>query len=337
MGDDRLRAPDGEPISRAFWAICVGVFLIGFGARMTVDAASRSSDRNPPVPAAVLVDQLRHDGPTARTASVYGGLGVWIDADDFAPAYAGAEPPVVPAVVSEWADLGVRTVYLQASRPDDPEVLLEPGLLAEFLLRAHAADLLVVAWYLPTFADVDADLERLVAIAEFDALGHRFDGLAVDIEHIEAVPDPDERSARLISLSAQLRDRRPGEAIGAIVPPAVQLEVVNPALWPRFPWRALETSYDVWLPMAYWTTRAGTPYADAYAYTEESTRRMRANLGRPDVVVHPVGGIGDRTTLDDLERFRDALAATGAIGGSLYDWASLPDDQRAQLAGLLPQ
>jgi hypothetical protein len=337
MGDDRLRAPGAEPISRAFWAICAGVFLIGFGARMMVEAGSRSPEREPPGTAAVLVDQLRRTEPPARTASVYGGLGVWIDAYDFSPTYAGAEPPVAPAVVAEWAALGVRTVYVQASRSDAAGVLLEPDLLAELLLRAHAADLLVVGWYLPTFADVDADLERLVAIAEFDALGHRFDGLAVDIEHIEAVPDPDERSARLVALSAELRDRRPGEAIGAIVPPAVQLEVVNPAYWPRFPWRALETSYDVWLPMAYWTTRAGTPYADAYAYTEESTRRMRANLGRPDVVVHPIGGIGDRTTVDDLERFREALVATGAIGGSLYDWASLPTDQRAQLASLLPQ
>ena len=116
----------------------------------------------------------------------------------------------------------------------------------------------------------------------------------------------------------------------------MQLEVVNPSYWPNFPWQALDTSYDVWLPMAYWTTRAGSRYADAYVYTEESVRRMRANLGRADLVVHPIGGIGDALDADDLDAFARALADTGAIGGSVYDWTSLPDDRRAELAELLP-
>jgi hypothetical protein len=325
-------------VPRGFWAVCIGVFFIGFGVRLVFDAAgdTRTDDRTA---TAVLLEHLRSSGQAPRSASVYGGLGVWVDAFDFSPSYLGGVPaPVTPDVVDEWSALGVRTVYLQASRPDDrsPGTLLEEGLLAEFLLRAHAADMLVVGWYLPTFADVDADLERLLAIAEFDALGHRFDGLAVDIEYIEAVPEPDERSARLVELSTQLRDARPGEALGAIVPPAVQLEVVNPAFWPRFPWRALDGSYDVWLPMAYWTTRE-PPYRNPYAYSEESTRRMRANIGRPDVVVHLVGGIGDATTLDDLDSFRRAVVDTGAIGASLYDWASLPPDQRTALPAVLPE
>lgn len=334
------QAPEqrGRRVPRGFWAMCVGVFLIGFGLRVVVDSSPDPADDGG-TPAAVVLDLLRADGQAPRTVSVYGGPGVWVDAFDFSPSYlGGVDAPVTPDAVDEWASLGVRTVYLQASRPDDrsPGTLLEEDLLAEFLLRAHAAGLLVVGWYLPTFADVDADLERLLAIAEFEALGHRFDGLAVDIEHVEAVPDPDERSTRLVELSDRLRDARPGEALGAIVPPAAQLEVVNPAYWPRFPWRALESSYDVWLPMAYWTTRAGTPYADPYRYSEESTRRMRANIGRPDVVVHLVGGIGDATTVDELDAFRRAVEATGAIGASMYDWASMPADQRAATPTLLP-
>ncbi|HEU5083419.1 MAG TPA: hypothetical protein VFU14_08775 [Acidimicrobiales bacterium] len=325
-------------VPRGFWAVCVGLFLIGFGLRIVVDSAAEPGGDDG-TPAHVLLELLRADGQAPRTVSVYGGLGVWVDAFDFSPSYLGdADAPVTPDVVEEWASLGVRTVYLQASRPDDrsPGTLLEEDLLAEFLLRAHAADLLVVGWYLPTFADVDADLERLLAVAEFEALGHRFDGVAVDIEYIESVPDPDERSARLVDLSTRLRAARPGEALGAIVPPAVQLEVVNTTYWPRFPWRALDASYDVWLPMAYWTTRDGTPYGDAYRYSEESTRRMRANIGRQDAVVHLVGGIGDATTPDDLEAFRRAVDDTGAIGASLYDWASLPPDQRAATPTLLP-
>jgi len=288
--------------------------------------------------ATVLLDQLRADGTPARTASVYGGLGVWVDAYDISPAHTGGEPPVVPAVVDEWAELGVRTVYVQAARAGSPAPgpLLERDVLAELLVRAHAAGVLVVAWYLPTFADVGADLERLRAMAELDVLGHRFDGIAVDIEAVEAVPDVEVRNARLLELSQALRDARPREALGAIVPPAVQLEVVNPSFWPRFPWQALDASYDVWLPMAYWTTRAGSRYADPYAYVEESVRRMRANLGRADAVVHPVGGIGDALAPGDLDAFTRALGDTGAIGGSVYDWASLPDEGRGALRSLVP-
>jgi hypothetical protein len=326
VGDDHLT--DGRRrVPRGFWALCAGLFLIGAGARVVVDAV-RSTGPAPQSAGGVVLDLLRHRGETPRPASAYGGLGVWVDAWDLSP-----------GEVRAWAELGVRTVYVQAARADErsPGPLLEEGALAELLLRAHAEGLLVVGWYLPTFADVDADLEHLLAIADFDAFGHRFDGVAVDIEHIEAVPDPDERSARLVQLSSDLRDARPGEALGAIVPPAVQLEVVNPSYWPRFPWAALDVSYDVWLPMAYWTTRAGSRYADPYAYAEESTRRMRANIGRPDVVVHLVGGIGDALGDGDLERFRQALDDTGAIGGSIYDWASLPEDQRARLADLVPR
>jgi hypothetical protein len=338
VGDDRLTDRAGAGLPRGFWVLCAGVFLIGVGVRLVVDATGGSAGA-PASAAAVVLDQLRATGEAARTVSVYGGLGTWVDAYDVSPSYSGeGSPPVAPTGVEDWAAVGVRTLYVQAARLDErsPGLLLEREVLAELLLRAHAADMLVVGWYLPTFADVDADLERLLAIAEFEAFGHRFDGVAVDIEHIEAVPDPDVRSARLLELSEALRAALPGEAIGAIVPPAAQLEVVNPSYWPSFPWQALGASYDVWLPMAYWTTRSGTRYGDPYVYTEESTRRMRANLGRADVVVHPVGGIGDRLGAGDLDAFARALADTGAIGGSIYDWASLPDDLRPRLAELVP-
>lgn len=288
-----------------------------------------------------MVAMLEDEQRTTRSVAVYGGLGTWIDAFDIDPAYQsdGSEPPLDESVVDELAELGIRTVYLQAARLDDRSSgrLLDETMLAEFLVRAHAHDLAVVGWYLPRFEDVDADLDHLLAIAEFEAGGHRFDGVAVDIEYIEGVSDPDERSRRLVELSERLRAARPGEAIGAIVPPPVQLEVVNPAYWPRFPWRALDASYDVWLPMAYWTVRSEpSGYRDAYRYTEESTRRMRANIGRQDVVVHQIGGIGTQTTSADLDAFRRAIEDTGAIGGSIYDWQSLDPERRAELRRSVP-
>ncbi len=328
-------------LPRGFWIACVGVFFVGVGARVLVDAVRGGEPVVRPTVAAASIDLLRHPGDTPRVVSTYGGLGTWIDAFDFAPAYQrdGAAPAVTPAVIDELADLGVRTVFLQASRLDDRStgLLLDEGLLAEFLMRAHARGIEVVGWYLPRFEDVAVDLDHLLAIAHFDAFGHRFDGVAVDIEYTEGVPAVGERSARLVDLSSRLRAALPGQALGAIVLPPVQLEVVNPAYWPDFPWRALDASYDVWLPMAYWTFRSvESGYRDSYRYAEESTRRMRNNIGRPDAVVHVIGGIGDATTPADLVGFRRALEATGAIGGSIYDWASMPPALRERLPDLVP-
>lgn len=330
-------------VPRGFWLACVGVFFVGVGLRVVADASSdllptSSGERSV---AAAAIALLRSDAPAVRSSAPYGGLGIWIDAFDFEPAYQGdgREPVLTPEVVDEFAALGVQTIYIQAARVDDRATgrLLDEGLLADFLVRAHGHGIAVIGWYLPRFDDVDRDLDRLVAIAEFDALGHRFDGVAVDIEYVEAVPDATERSARLVDLSQRLRAARPGEALGAIVPPPVQLEVVNTSYWPRFPWRDLDPTYDVWLPMAYWTTRSvESGYRDSYRYAEESTRRLRNNVGRPDVVVHIIGGIGDETTVADLEGFRRAIEDTGSIGGSIYDWASLGEAERLALPGSVP-
>lgn len=48
--------------------------------------------------------------------------------------------------------------------------------------------------------------------------------------------------------------------------------------------------------------------------------RLRANLGLPNALVHPIGGIGDRTTAVDVAGYRTAVNDTDSIGASLYDW-----------------
>jgi len=115
----------------------------------------------------------------------------------------------------------------------------------------------------------------------------------------------------------------------------MQLDVVNPAFWPAFPWRELRDSYDVWMPMTYWTTRdADTEWRDAARYTNESVTLMRTHLGDPDARVHPIGGIADKTTPDQVVAFLDAIAATGSIGGSLYDAATSGPELWTALAPL---
>ena len=303
----------------------VALALVAVAAALVLDA------RRPP---------LLERASFARTTDVYEGQGAWIDAFDYAPDYqdGGAEPPIDPTVVENLAARGVRTLYLQAARDDErsPEGIVDEALLTEFLIRAHLVGIRVVGWYLPTFVDVDRDLENLLAIRSFRNAGERFDGLAVDIEFTEGVPEVAERNARLVELSTRLREATGGEALGAIVLPPVLIETVNPDYWPRFPWRRLADSYDVWLPMSYWTLRApDSGFQDGFTYNTENTVRLRAHLRDPEALVHGIGGIGDEVDRPSLRRFADSLAETDSIGGSIYDWATLTEEHRAVAARAL--
>lgn len=251
----------------------------------------------------------------------YRGMGTWVDVYDWTNSYTGGKPAVGPGDVDRMADLGVQTLYLQASKADSPTDVVDAELLRPILERAEQRGIRVVAWYLPTLTDPARDLQRLVAVA---GLPH-VDGLAVDIESRE-VGDVGERNRRLVELSAALRRTLPGRTIGAIVLPPVVLEVVNPAYWPGFPYRELALHYDVWLTMGYWTNRkASSGYRDAYRYTRENVDRLRANLGAV-VPVHPIGGLGAGTTPEDVAAYRRAAADTGSLGGSLYDWRTTGGD-----------
>ncbi len=268
--------------------------------------------------------------PAVRDARVYEGLGAWIDVFDYAPAYQdpGEVVTVTPDDVAELVDHGVETLYLQAARldPRSPDGIVDDELVGEILAEARNAGIQVVGWYLPKFADLEVDLQRVEQIRAFEYQGHRFDGVALDIEWRGDVPDHAERNERLVELSRRLRERVGDEALGAIVPPPVLLEVVNTDNWPDFPWPELSGLYDVWLPMSYWTLRASSSgYRDGYVYTEENVRRMRANLGDPDAVVHPIGGIADAASEEGYRGFMRAAVEAGAVGLSVYDFDTTGD------------
>ena len=259
----------------------------------------------------------------------YRGLGTWVDVYDWSRTYTRGQPRVLPSEVDRMAGVGVQTLYIQASKHDAATNVLEPELLTEWIERARDRGIRVVAWYLPTLVDPSRDLARMVAIA-----GLPVDGVAVDIE-AKDVPQLGERNRRLVGFSASLRRAIPGRTIGGIVLPPVVLEAVNLLYWPSFPYRELASSYDVWLTMGYWTNRLpGSGYRDAHRYTSENVTRLRANLGLPNALVHPIGGIGDRTTVADVARFRLAAAQTGSIGGSLYDWRTTRPELWAAIQGL---
>ncbi len=270
-----------------------------------------------------------------RTAVLepYEHSGTWVTRFRFSREYAGANPPIRPEHVDSMADAGVRVVYLQAAADDAryPD-LISPDLLGAFLTRAHARGLQVVGWYLPRFVDVNADLRRLRAIADFRAGGQAFDAVAVDIED-RTVADVDLRNARLVELSQRLHVALPGVTLGAIVLPPVVTDVLSPTYWPRFPWAQLSGLYQVWLPMAYWSNRTDATWSDAYRYTRENILRTRANLGEICAVVSTIGGFGTTETAADYSGMARAAAEVGAVGVSVFDWTTTPPGSWPPLRG----
>jgi hypothetical protein len=257
----------------------------------------------------------------------YRGLGTWVDVFDYVPAFqdGGSTPSVTTRNFDDMARLGVKTVYLQAAQDDDrsPGNTIDRKLLGRMLRAAHDADLRVVAWYLPRFVDVDADLRRVRALLDFEADGERFDGFALDIEANRAVPDTGERNDALIRLSKRIRDRAGDRPVGAIVLEPVLLEVVNTEFWPEFPWRRLASLYDVWLPMSYWTNRkSDSGYNEGFKYTDENIRRLRNNLDDDEAPVHAIGGIADTALVNDYGGFLRAVKRDDAIGWSIYDYGT---------------
>ena len=307
------------------------------GPRPTTSTTARKASGppvEPPVPRAPLPPAPTTalppvSPPPVRDVSVYRGLGTWVDAYDFSPEFQpnGGPPPVTPESMDDVAAAGVKTLYLQAAKDDtrSPGDLVNPEILGPMLTRAHARGVKVVAWYLPKFYDLDSDMRRLLAVRDFRAGGQGFDGIGLDIEWTKDVPDSTERNLRLVELSRRLREAVGPAALAAIPLPPVLIETVNPKYWPGFPWRQLAPLFDVWMPMAYWTFRSqSSGWRDAYRYTEENVRRLRADLGLPTAVVHPVGGTDNKSNDADYRGFVRACAATGSVGGSIYDWRTTP-------------
>jgi LysM repeat protein len=300
-----------------------GDTLTGIAAKLGVSMADLARTNSIVDSNRIRVGQVL-EMPGVRQISAYRQLGTWVDVYDYAPAFgpASGAPPLAPASVDKMAAAGIRTLYLQASidSPRSTGILEAPTLLGAFLNRAHNKGMKVVAWYLPSFTDLDADLQRLRAMRDFRAGGQGFDGLAVDIEWTTGVPDTARRNAALIELSRRLRAET-DTAIAAIVLPPVLLEVVSQQYWPQFPWRSLAPYYDVWLPMAYWTDRTvASGYRDPQRYTSENITRIRANLGQPNAAVHVIGGVGGSSTAEQYRRFAAAARQGGAVGISLYDF-----------------
>ncbi|MGH9246262.1 MAG: hypothetical protein ACRD29_18515 [Acidimicrobiales bacterium] len=313
----RWRAPSGTDVSLA--RVTPATAAAGHTAR---DAPTSTTVAptvpTPTVPVPTAPAAFPRPPSPRFTVVPYTGLGTWLDVYDWSATFnrPGRDAPAaLPVDIDLMVDVGVQTLFLQASKHDSPDDILEADRLLGLIHQAKARGLRVVAWYLPNLVDPATDLRRLLAIAELPV-----DGLAVDIESRE-VADPAERSRRLVELSTRLRGALPGLTLGAIVLPPVVMEDVNPNYWPGHPWAELAPLYDVWLPMNYWSfRRPDSGWRDGGRYTAENIDRVRARLGLPDAVVHPIGGVADGTSVADVDGMVARARERGAIGGSVYDF-----------------
>ena len=274
------------------------------------------------VPARPVATPTEAPAPAPAPAAgivAFRGLGAWIDVFD-----TDANAATVLPFVRDMADKGVQTLYLETARYDDAGHFRYPAVVAAALEEAHRLGMKVVAWYPPDFADVEKDLARSLAAVRYRSpAGHRFDAFAPDIEYTEGVPDHDERSTRAVAYSKRLREAA-GKSypMAAIVIPPTSHEI-NPKRWSGFPWADLAPSYDVFMPMNYWTGRPGHDAAMVTELTSRNVSETKRLTGRP---VHVIGGVADGVDEAEARAYVTASNDAGSIGGGLYDYRTTSAD-----------
>jgi hypothetical protein len=246
-------------------------------------------------------------------ASVFGGLGTWVDIYDGA-VYAAPE-----RTAQRMAARQVRTVWVETANDGAAVDVVDPVRLGRLVDALHARGIRVVAWYLPGHVKPPLDQRRALAMLSFrTATGGAFDGVALDVESTK-LRNVALRSRRAVTLTRQLRIAA-GDVPPAVVPFNPRGLERRPATWPRFPWADLAASADAFAPMVY-TGGALKGFDATYGYVTRALRLLRLNTGDPDVQIHVAGGVADRMGPEELAGFVAAVEDDGGtIGVSLYDW-----------------
>jgi hypothetical protein len=254
---------------------------------------------------------------TTADASVFGGLGTWVDIYD-GPVYAAPE-----RTAQRIAARHVQTVWVETANDGATVDVVNPIQLGRFVDALHAQGIRVVAWYLPGHVKPAVDLRRSLAMLAFRSpTGGAFDGIALDIESTK-VRNVSLRSSRAVALTRQVR-LAAGDVPLAVVPFNPRGLERRPATWPRFPWVQLAASVDAFVPMVY-TGGSMKGFDATYGYVTRALRLLRAQTGNPDVQIHVAGGVADRLGPDELAGFVAAVGDDGGtIGVSLYDWMTTP-------------
>lgn len=250
-------------------------------------------------------------------ASVFGGLGTWVDI------YDGAVYATPERAAQRMAARKVETVWIETANYGASVDVVEPVRLGRLVDALHARGVRAVAWYLPGHVKPELDRRRALAMLSFRTpQGASFDGVALNVESTR-LRNATLRSQRAVTLARQLRQAAGDKPI-AIVPFNPRGLERRPATWPKFPWKELAAQADAFAPMVY-TGGAYTGFDATYGYVTRALRLLRAYTGNPDVPIHVAGGVADRMGPEELAGFAAAVEDDGAtIGVSLYDWMTTP-------------
>jgi hypothetical protein len=309
---------------RALALLCLVGLAACVGSPEVVGSARRDNG-SPDAPSSVI--RLDPPGAPGSTAP-YEGFGTWIDIYDTEV----WERPV--HAVQSMAAHGIRTIYLQTSNFNRNGPFVHPDGVESIVDAAHRRGLEVVAWYLPGFRDAPTDLRRAIRSIRFRTdRGNRFDSFALDIESSE-VRRPGLRTTRLLRMSAAIRRTAGVEyPLGAIVASPHRMVRTDPRFWPGFPWRRLAETYDVFLPMTYYTYRVKGPRAAA-SYTAQNLRILRQETVGLNVPIHVVGGISFDATGAETQGFVQTVLERDVIGASYYTFSGITLDQWKALSAL---
>jgi len=257
--------------------------------------------------------------PAAKEAdaSVFGGLGTWVDI------YDGGVYTAPEATAARIAARGVRTVWVETANYRATTDVVKPAQLGRFVEALHAKGVRAVAWYLPGHVDPARDTRRSLAMLTFRTHGGQaFDGISLNIEGT-ALRNAALRSRRAVALARRVRQQA-GATPLAIIPFNPRGLERRPTTWPRFPWAELAEVSDAFAPMVY-TGGAFKGFDATYGYVTRAIRLLRFQTGNPDVAIHVAGGVADRLGPEELAGFAAAVSDDGGtIGVSLYDWATTP-------------
>ena len=291
-------------------AFAIGLSVLVFGA--LTPASPAAEERR----AVVEVDRL----------DAYRGLGAWVDMYDEGPW------DFPRRAVRRMAEHGVRTLYVETAnyrKPVDRAVYRSTA-LGTMLDEAHLQGIQVVAWYVPGFDNLRRDMRRTRAAIGFTSdTGQRFDSFALDIE-ATVVRDIAVRNERARKLSRRIRELVGADyTLGAIVPEAGAL------YWPDFPYEALATRYDVFLPMAYFSYRTSGA-SGVYDFVARNIAAIRDETGDPGAPVHLIGGIAEDSRAAEVEAMVEAARDQNAIGASLYDFPTTTPRQWSKLSRITP-
>jgi hypothetical protein len=259
----------------------------------------------------------------------YRGLGSWVDIFD---ARAWNDPA---GTVDDMAAHGVRTLFIETGNSSSKAAFKDVPATEAFIRDAHAHGMRVVAWYLPYLKSESVDLTRITqAIAFRTSDGQAFDSFALDIESA-AVKPLSKRVAALQSLSLKIRAAAGASyPLGAIIPSPVGLERKT-GYWDTFPYAMLAQTYDVFLPMGYYTYH-GKGGDAAFADATANVRIIRAQPGCADIPIHLIGGIAGKSNAGEAGGFVRAVGQTGCIGASLYGWTGTKAGMWTALAAIEP-